>query len=777
MLTLANLRKNKGQAVSVVLMIFLATLFLSLGIVILTGLSDFITQRAEELYTPHVVAIEERNASNNDRFEFLEGFDGVIEMETQMFVGGLGGYYISDVLRGAPMLFVDGTNDGKMNPLTLVGDYLPLVDDAIYLPHRLFLTGGFELGDQVVLDLLGERLEFTVAGSTEDIMFGGHDVRVHVSSEMFLILEAQFPNHHFNLLSTRMNDDADIQALVNDYNHQFFGTIYNVSTFGPPLSYPATQELAQEFQMQIPLVIASLLAGFALVILIVVIIMVRFRITSSIEEGMTNIGTLKAIGYRSQQIITSIVLQFGLLAFIGSLSGMILASFLIAPVASTIEPATGLPWTPVIGLLSIVMTIIGLVSLIILFSYLTTKRISKLHPLIALRGGLATHNFKKNPFSLHHNKGSLVVLLGLKQLLQSKKQVLSIGLISAGLLVASMIGITTYYNINVNTDAFVELMVGSNLPDVMVMVDNDSDGQEAFANLREMEQVAQLYGAEFLPMFADDVLITTTVVADFSYFQNDPLSTGRLPQHDNEIVVGLPALRAMDREVGDWIVIRAGGQEAEYLITGVIQGAEHQGLSAMMTVEGLDHLKPDFIFSQFNLIVAEGVDVADLVEDISDAEDRALISIIDVGALSEVAMDDVEGMFALVTVLILVVTGGIITLVLYMVIKTIIRRRRRELGIQKALGFTTWQLMNQISMSLMPIIVIGTSVGTVIGYIGFNPLFVLLMSGMGVTRTAFTVPLLWTVAVTFGVVLFAYLICLLISWRIRKISAYALVTE
>jgi len=49
---------------------------------------------------------------------------------------------------------------------------------------------------------------------------------------------------------------------------------------------------------------------------------------------------------------------------------------------------------------------------------------------------------------------------------------------------------------------------------------------------------------------------------------------------------------------------------------------------------------------------------------------------------------------------IIVVVICVVMLMLYLIVKTMIIRRRRELGIQKALGFTTLQLMNQIVWGL-----------------------------------------------------------------------------
>jgi putative ABC transport system permease protein len=133
--------------------------------------------------------------------------------------------------------------------------------------------------------------------------------------------------------------------------------------------------------------------------------------------------------------------------------------------------------------------------------------------------------------------------------------------------------------------------------------------------------------------------------------------------------------------------------------------------------------------------------------------------------------------FRAVAVGIVSVTVLVVILTLYMVIKTAILRQRRELGIQKAVGFTTLQLMNQIALNMTPVILIGVILGAVGGYFGFNPMMIALMTGMGVVQVDLPIPMTQMVAVCIALIVLAYVVSMLIAVRIRKISAYALVSE
>jgi len=135
------------------------------------------------------------------------------------------------------------------------------------------------------------------------------------------------------------------------------------------------------------------------------------------------------------------------------------------------------------------------------------------------------------------------------------------------------------------------------------------------------------------------------------------------------------------------------------------------------------------------------------------------------------------GIISLMGKVMLAVAGFVIVLVLYFILAASIIRRRRELGILKAIGYTTFDLMNQISLSLMPPLFLGIIAGCVCGSPTVNLILSVALSAFGVAKADFIIHPIWIG--TTGVLMLAlsYAACMFISWRIRKISAYGLVTE
>jgi putative ABC transport system permease protein len=130
-----------------------------------------------------------------------------------------------------------------------------------------------------------------------------------------------------------------------------------------------------------------------------------------------------------------------------------------------------------------------------------------------------------------------------------------------------------------------------------------------------------------------------------------------------------------------------------------------------------------------------------------------------------------------VMVLILANTVLVVVLILYLVIKTMILKRKREFGILKATGYTTFQLMTQIAMSFVPIVIAGVMIGGVLGCLLTNSMLTLLLSGAGIYNVQFIVKIPLIVVLCIGIIVLAYLVSMLVAHRIKRITAYGLITE
>ena len=68
-----------------------------------------------------------------------------------------------------------------------------------------------------------------------------------------------------------------------------------------------------------------------------------------------------------------------------------------------------------------------------------------------------------------------------------------------------------------------------------------------------------------------------------------------------------------------------------------------------------------------------------------------------------------------VMVIALAINVLVVGMILYLVGTTMITKRKKEFGVMKAIGYSTIQLMNQISISYLPVIITGVVIGGVLG--------------------------------------------------------------
>lgn len=778
MLALANIRKGTSQAVSLFVLVVISTLLLMVGLVLIIQFSAFFDERANELNAPHVAIIQSEDITTSEQKKYLAEYPGVTESEEIAVLSGYGDHYLNDAKSTTLMIFERAKTRQTMNPPTLIGESLPLDDDSIYVPYLMKAAGGYELGDDYSVIISGKTRTYTIAGFTEEVMYGAlmnSLYRLYLSDAAYEELEEAYPQLSCVLMQVRLSTIEDTLQLEIDYTSEFFFTQELDETSS---LYMRTLKIddAKMARTSIPMVMASLMMAFSLILLIICLVVIRFRIVNSIVESMHDIGALKAIGYTSRQIRASIVVQFVGIALVGSMVGLAAAQGVLPLIAQMLESQTTLIWNPGFDPSLATGTFVTICAAVGATSFIVTRRIKKLDPLVALRNGAEASSFKQGRVPLDTTPGPLSLVLAVKDLLGSKKQAVMVSFIVAFVTFASVAGISIYYNIGAEPDEFIKIIAGE-LPDAGLVIEDTEETEGVLKRLAKDAEVRKVFGYQDVTLSVDGINASTIIVEDFGLLEGNMLAAGRYPAHDNEVALGNNTARSINKDIGDTIVVTQGGKTKEYLVTGMIQLMNSGGVTMAMTYDALLHVQPDYKFDQIYLYLHDDVNVKDYLTELESKEADIFSSLVNMQEMTEAQFSTYGSLFGILTAVILLVTALVICVVLYMVMKTAILQHRRTFGIQKALGFTTLQLMHQLALKHLPIVLTGVIVGGIAGYLCFNPLFVLITSGFGILKTELPTPLLWTIIMCACMVALAYVISLLIASRIRKISPYALVSE
>ena len=427
-------------------------------------------------------------------------------------------------------------------------------------------------------------------------------------------------------------------------------------------------------------------------------------------------------------------------------------------------------------MVSFIVTFILIIGTVVLVSTISTKGIKKLDPVIALRFGMNDHTFKKNRAPIEKTPGPLTWIMALKSLIGNTRQniilfvvTLSIGLVTT---FSAYIAYNCVYD-PMNLYKLLNLETG----DVSLVMNGDDPGY--LNDLQNLPEVDTVWWVDEMTMSVEGVSVLCVMTDDWSDVPDVNLISGRSPIYDNEIAIGGVAARILGVDIGDEVTVTYGKAEKRYLITGIEQYSNAMGKDISMTSDGARHLDYKVRRWRYDLSVKDH-SLANAKAVVKKAEDMFgnkldqylnVIEALKTGGISVIAI--AAGMvFAIVLISVIV-----IVLSMNLLVKTMIIKKQKEIGIKKALGFSSGQLRTELVLSMLPQIAIGAAVGSVLGLAWSNKMLAGLLTAVGVLRSNMvTFPWMGIAAVIFSVVI-SFLIIWMISARIKRISAYSLITE
>lgn len=771
-LALANIRKSRSAAISLFIFILVAALLLNIGLMVISQINTFFDEKVEQLKDPHVTFIMDKSSYDPAFKDYLKNYPGVTVVESEEIVNmeiAKFKYGNGDLSSNAIILNADANRN--IGPLTFVEKINTPSAQDIFVPYSFKTNGGYKLSDELTLSFQGKDYEYRIAGFFETTMMGTNNIGVM----KFMLPEASYQTLANEsdgvILSAVMEDGTQSAKLERNFIQNYQKSTEGISSCIRGLNV----ELVKSVNTLTINIIATILVAFAAIIVLVSLIVIKFRVSNSIEDGMANIGVLKAIGYTSKQILSSYILQFILIAFCASTVGIALSYVIMPFLGNLISTLSGLIWHQSFDFFINIFGIFLIVFSVTIVTLLSSLRVQRILPVAALRGGVLTHSFRKNYFPLERSRGGLHFLLGIKSLAVNAKQNVMIVLIIIALTFASVFSVVLYYNIASDKTAFINLF-GTEPANVYISVQDDSDASTLLTNLENLDYVSKVRLIDLIETNIEGLTVYTNVTADYNLLENNSVYEGRQPNHENEIAISWIVSKQIDKKIGDMVEVEYGNESKSYLITGISQSIANEGTVAALTLEGVQQLQSDY--QGFTLYVyLDGISNKEFINNIQSEYGEHIFGTIDI----DENIESQTGMFTTavfaVMIMVLTITVLVVVMILYLVIKTMIIKRKKEFGVMKAIGYSTIQLMNQISISFLPVIIAGTVIGGVLGYFFTNPMLSVLLSSAGVNRLDFMIHLPIILLPCAGILVLAYLVSMIVSRRIRKISAYSLITE
>jgi len=820
----ANARRNKGAIVPLFIIIVIIAALSTISASLFANLQDDFISTTERMNSAHNIFVMPRGQFNSTYADIIENDPRVIGFEQRevLFAGGatvtFGPTTETNVIIGN---ITDRFNISA--PHMVERDTSIPREHAIYLP----LIGeffGYEIGGDFTMIHRNREITLIVAGFFEASEMTLPDmaaVKVYVPPEGYNRLSRYLGRSIW--MAVRLHDLTDAEQFSADINLQF----------AEPLNLMSNDHFIMDIgqninSIQLTLLLAGIILLFAIILIAISLMVIRFRVANSIENTMHEIGVLKAQGYTSRQIFACYITEYGLITAFAAIIGACLAPLAFPFVRHLFFTMSGLPWAFGASFAAGVLSVIFITLILLLMVVLSTRRIKKLPPIVALRGGMATNNFRRNFFPLKRLVGNIHFTLGLKNMFAYIKMYLMIGAVIAGAAFAATAMVAVYQNFVIDPTPLFSIS-GAEAHEMSITVTRHTDALLFAEELEQKPEVRMTLINEFVQFAINDVDVPFVQVSnDFTRFETIVPSDGRLPIHPNEVAMPLNLAQRIGITIGDSVRITAMGVTQEYIVTGhfpILGGLP----AAAVTIDGYRRLNPNYAPRTIAVYFNEGVDfyefsdvlinsfgmlnVTRAYEDDNFAAARAraeeriafyleyfgitsveyavlLDGEIIISGSSEdfkierltdnlsVLVASVDGLaapFGLLTQLILVVSVIVISLILSVTVRSIVAKRRHELGILKSSGYTTKQLVRQMAVSFMPITTIGIVLGCFSGMLAVGPMLsVVIAPGFTIALTITPV----IIGILCGMFMaVTYVVAYLSARSIKNISVYELLVE
>jgi putative ABC transport system permease protein len=233
----------------------------------------------------------------------------------------------------------------------------------------------------------------------------------------------------------------------------------------------------------------------------------------------------------------------------------------------------------------------------------------------------------------------------------------------------------------------------------------------------------------------------------------------------------------LDVSIGDVVYLELNGESIDYLLVGESQGLNQLGRKGMITNEGLTRINPDSRPYGLYIYAVDNFNINNLLQDLKVSLTEEQVDIANYVNYIATSLGSIATAMKLLCGVMIGVVVLTIALILILLIKIQLVRDQKQLGIYKALGYTTQQLMLQTIMGYIPIVFIGSIVGSILACFGVEPSFVLCLSAFGIEKSGMDVSFLALLGVVITIVMWATLITGLCSIRIKRIVPWKMMQE
>lgn len=774
----ANIKRHKGTLCGIFLLTFLAAAALGTVMTIWSNSERYIRSELDRTGFGELTAWAASLPQNEDLQNSIEALTEIERVETQslIYVDYTANGLKSDS-EGQLIIYIPAENRYRFFTDDLSGYTNPpesILPGEVYVSPSMVSMFDIGIGDEITYPIArsGRNLTLTVKGFYEDVMMGSS----MIGMKGFLISET---DHQAALT---LIENAGIDALARDgaMLHVFpeeensltvsaLNSLLNEQTALAQYSESVhSKETIAGFMLILQNAFSGLLIAFALVLLFIVLIVLSYSIGSTIASDFVNMGILKTIGFTAMQLRFLQLVQYFMPVFLGLAAGFLLSAPLCGAAIDVTITTTGVrvPSDPPVLLMMAVFVLIAL--LLAGFIFIRTRQISRITPVKAIRGETDGAARPINAPAAFGN--GIHFRIAFRQIASAQKRYAGVFVVALLLVFfASLVG---------RMDSWLGAD-GKGMMDAFNPADHDI-GVQSFGELtrEEFEQIILQYTditdtyALAMPAAAlNGISYTANVIDEPERFH---ILEGRTCADENEIVITESIAADFRIGIGDIVTVRGDGGSGEYIVSGIYSCANDMGGNFGMNREGYLKIGRDSPnLWCWHYFLAD----SSQKEAITDALENAY------GGDIHIHENTWPGLFGIISAMQALLLFMYVLVIVFVLIVTVMTSSRmlsaeqRDLGIYKAIGFSSAGLRYTFSLRFAIVSLFGGLAGTVLAAVLTDPLAGSMMKLAGISNFSSN-PGFFTVFLPMAVVIVLFTV---FGWlsavKIRKLPLAILAAE
>lgn len=770
----ANFRKAKGQTISIIVLVFFAALMLNLWLMLSMDYKSNFDRYHNKLNAGHVTLILGSNKSKVQNFisETLSKDKRTKQysIDNALVKDGSFDYNGGEIVSNFVFLSKQEALKRKVEKIEITGE--DSYKSGIYLPVLYSTDKNIRTGKKITLRIGNNTETYTICGFINSIMAGSHNC----SMCLFMLTEDKYKElqekelaAESSFISIRIKDKTKSEDFETSIKNKTASVYPEVSTVSN--SYALVSSSRYISQM----ICSGIISTMAFLVTLIAFVVISSNVINYIHENMENIGVLKAEGYESRQIVFALVLQFFSIAFITAVIGALVSYALFPAINNMMFSQTGIPYKIKFLPLPFIIAVAFLSGTVFFAVWLSSRRIKKIEPVIAIRQGIQTHNFKRNHVPLENTHIPINIALALKTAFSGVKQNITICITMIVLSLVLVFSGLMFVNVIKDTKPFINMIVGETSDSSITVNTNAS---KKFLDIMENDsRVEKVYLYNSVQVTHKGSVVLTAILSDdFSKFNNQDICIeGRFPKYSNEVAVAIKYANEEGLETGDEITLEAEGKKAAYIISGFTQISNNLGKDCLLTRSGYERMGV-LLNECYDINLEYGADIDQFNKEISARLGNSVNQVVNIKAVIDGTGAVYISLVKAIVIAVIILSLLVIVFVMYLLVRTMLNNKKRDYGIMKAIGYTTGQLVLQTAISFMPAVIISAIIGIIAGSIVINPFVALFLSGIGIVKCTFKVSAIFNTCAGILLILFTFVAVCIMALKTKKNTPRTLLT-